>query len=141
MDRRCVGRRTALVMAAAVAMVACAARPAAAQAEDGPRLGRYEVRVAPINAGSVIAILVLDTPTAYTLYDAIGAVLVGRGEYRFNSSPSAGETNYSWLSGPFQRQHYTGTLYIENGGRTHRIQLEPQIYAITVEGPTWRPQQ
>ena len=140
MDRRCARGRTALVMAAVMAMAAFAARPAAAQAEDGPRLGRYEVRVAPVNAGSVIAILVLDTPTAYTLYDAIGAVLVGRGEYRFNPSPSAAESHYNWLSGPFQRQRYTGTLYIENGGRTHRIQLEPQIYAITVEGPTWRPQ-
>src|SRR5262245_13517969 len=129
MDRRCVGRRTALMMAAA-AMARFAVRPAAAQAEDRPRLGRYEVRVAPIPAGSVIAILVLDTTTAYTLYDAIGAVLVGRGEYRFNPNPSAGETNFNWLSGPFQRQRYTGTLYIENGGRTHRIQLEPQIYAV-----------
>jgi hypothetical protein len=140
MDRRCVGRRAALVLAA-MALAAFAVWPAAAQAEDGPRLGRYEVRVAPINAGSVIAILVLDTPTAYTLYDAIGAVLVGRGEYRFNPTPSASESNYNWLSGPFQRQRYTGTLYIENGGRTHRIQLEPQMYAITVDGPTWRPQQ
>jgi hypothetical protein len=139
MDRRCVGRRAALVLAA-VALAAFTVRPTA-RAEDGPRLGRYEVRVAPFHAGSVIAILVLDTPTAYTLYDAIGAVLVGRGEYRFNPSPLAGETNYNWLSGPFQRQRYTGTLYVENGGRTHRIQLEPQMYAITVEGPTWRPQQ
>ena len=140
MDRRCVGRRTALVMAAA-AMAALAVSPATAQAEDGPRLGRYEVRVAPVNAGSVIAILVLDTPTAYTVYDAIGAVLIGRGEYRFNPSPTASESHYNWQSGPFQRRRYTGTLYIESGGRTHRIQLEPQIYAITVDGPTWRPQQ
>ncbi len=135
-DRRCLSRRTVLVAAATATFAALAAH-----ADEAPRLGRYEVRVAPIPAGSVIAILVIDTPTAYTLYDAIGAVLVGRGEYRFNPNPSAGESHYSWLSGPFQRQQYGGTLYVENGGRTHRIQLEPQTYAITVEGPTWRPQQ
>jgi|SRR5262245_61393418 len=133
-DRRCFLRR-----ALAMAMAAMLAALAGAGAEDAPRLGRYEVRVAPIPAGSVIAILVLDSPTAYTLYDAIGTVLVGRGEYRFNPNPSANETHYNWLSGPFQRQHYTGTLYVENGGRIHRIQLEPQTYAVTVDGPTWRP--
>src|SRR5262245_14147937 len=133
-DRRSPSRRAVLVAAATAVLASLPVH-----AEDGPRLGRYEVRAAPIAAGSVINILVLDTATAYTLYDSIGAVLVGRGEYRFNPNPAANEAHYNWLSGPFQRQHYTGTLYVENGGRIHRIQLEPQTYAVTVDGPTWRP--
>jgi len=108
--------------------------------DDGPWLGRYEVRSAPIPAGTVINILILDTASAYTLYDSIGAVLIGRGEYTFNPSPSAGEAHYIWQSGPLRNRRYGGTLYIENGGRTHRIQLEPQVYAITADGPVWRPQ-
>jgi hypothetical protein len=127
-----------VVLAAAAAMVAFAALAGAD--DEAPRLGRYEVRSAPIPAGTVINILILDTESAYTLYDSIGAVLIGRGEYRFNPNPSAGESHYIWQSGPLRNRNYTGTLYIENGGRTHRIQLEPQTYAITVDGPVWRPQ-
>jgi hypothetical protein len=125
-----------------VAAVALALFATSAGADDdaSPWLGRYEVRSAPIPAGTVINILVLDTTSAYTLYDSIGAVLIGRGEYTFNPSPAADESHYTWLSGPLYKRHYGGTLYIEGGGRAHRIQLEPQVYAITTDGPVWRPQ-
>jgi len=61
-DRRCLSRRTVLVAAATATFAALAAH-----ADEAPRLGRYEVRVAPIPAGSVIAILVIDTPSLHAL--------------------------------------------------------------------------
>jgi hypothetical protein len=129
-------RRTAMVLATALTLFA-----ASAGAEDeAPWLGRYEVRSAPVPAGTVINILVLDSLSAYTLYDSIGAVLIGRGEYAFNASPAAGGSHYTWQSGPLYDRHYSGTLYIEAGGRAHRIQLETHVYAITTDGPVWRPQ-
>src|SRR5689334_4207536 len=90
-------RRTAMALAA----VAFTLFASSAGADDeAPWLGRYEVRSAPIPAGTVINILVLDTASAYTLYDSIGAVLIGRGEYTFKPNPSAGEPHYTWRSGP-----------------------------------------
>jgi hypothetical protein len=130
-------RRTAMVLATVASMLFALS----ARAEDeAPWLGRYEVRSAPIPAGTVINILVLDTGSTYTLYDSIGAVLIGRGDYTFNANPAASESHYTWLSGPLQNRHYGGTLYIESGGRAHRIQLEAHVYAITTDGPVWRPQ-
>src|SRR5690348_16114170 len=90
-------RRTVMALAAITSLLASIVASTATSAgadDDGPWLGRYEVRSAPIPAGTVINILILDTTSAYTLYDSIGAVLIGRGEYTFNPSPSAGEAHY-----------------------------------------------
>ncbi len=98
------------------------ARPGStvASSATAPRFGRYQVHrygkpaTPPVRLGYFELLPRGD----YRYYGNTGRMM-GAGRYTFSS-----EKGVQWLSGPFQQFRWGGKFTREQGGKTHKIQLQ-----------------
>ena len=118
--RRGFGR--ALMAALFAGLALAGADPAAAQ--DGPRMGEYQLRQG--NGEVWTGNIVLRGDGTYELYDMPTRHFRGKGGYRYDAAAS----RVVWLSGINKDMGRGGTFSAEKGGRAHIIRLGTNTYAI-----------
>jgi hypothetical protein len=93
-----------------------------AQADDGPRLGEYELLIDDVRHHY----MVLKPGGVYEIYYASNREFRGRGTYRYDAAAK----RVVWLSGLNYEMGRGGTFETGEGGRIHRIRLSPSSMAV-----------